>query len=399
MKLSSRFLSDVLFAYLWGFILILLSILIFYFVHGKFLWTNFLQFDAEHYYKIAFVGYNHKRSAFFPLFPWIWKIIGNSISLSILFNISLFSLSFGILASIFHWNFFQKLLFLSIPSSIFYFLPYSESLFAFGCSLLLYCFIQKKFEWVIGCFIFICFTRPAFTILLPALMIYLLFEKLNIKKKFFLFLSCALISIFTMILINEYQFSFTQIQWSFFSAQSTYWDNHWRLPKFPLSTYGDNFILRIDLFTFWLGCFSLYLLVVNFLKKLKNHNLDFEPYWIFILSYVWGITMLVLLTRGGSLFSLNRFVFSTVLGGILLIQLPIFLKKYRLAGIILYIIILFMEKFYLHIQHFLALVSIFLPIVFLMFWENKIAKWSLIFIFTVSQCILMQKFMLRIWVA
>lgn len=136
--------KDFFLAFVWGYSFILVSMLIFYFLNHNFQWINFLQFDAVHYYKIVHLGYDHKRSAFFPFFPWIWRVLGGNISIGIVTNILIFSFSFAILNQIFQWDYWQKILFLSIPSSIFYFLPYSESIFALSSILLLYAIIHKK---------------------------------------------------------------------------------------------------------------------------------------------------------------------------------------------------------------------------------------------------------------
>ncbi len=267
---NHKFIKDLLFAFLWGLFLIIISILIFYVNNHNFQWVKFLQFDSVHYYKIVHLGYDHKRSAFFPLFPWIWKALGGYISIGILLNSFIFSISFAILNQLFQWNYWQKILFLSIPSSIFYFLPYSESVFALCSAFLLYSIIHKNDWGIIFSFLLVSFSRPAFTILLPSLAIYLIFENFTIQRKIKIFVLSGFMSIFALWLVNEYQYSHSQISWGFYSAQQTFWDNHWRIPRFPLSSYGDIHIFRIDLFCFVIGISCAYLLISHFFNKIKK---------------------------------------------------------------------------------------------------------------------------------
>ncbi len=393
---NNQFIKDFLLAFLWGISLILISILIFYINEKNFQWVKFLQFDAVHYYKIVHIGYNHKRSAFFPLFPWIWKTLNGYISIGILMNTLIFSITFAIVNQIFQWNYWQKVLFLSIPSSIFYFLPYSESLFALISVFLLYAIIQKKDWGIIFSFLLISFSRPAFIILLPSLAIYLIFESFTIQRKIKIFSLSSFMSILALWLVNEYQYSQSQISWGFYTAQQTFWDNHWRIPRFPLSSYGDIHIFRIDLFCFVIGISCGFLLIINLFKKIKKQS-SIEKHLIFIYAYLAGICLLVFLTRGGSLFSLNRFVLTTVYGGIFIIHLPQILRNNYLPWILLSILIIL--NGYSHIKHILVQLPIFLPFILLSFYDKKWSKILIILLFIGFQLYFMQKFMLGLWVA
>ncbi len=122
-----------------------------------------------------------------------------------------------------------------------------------------------------------------------------------------------------------------------------------------------------------------------------------ENYWIFIYSYLPGICLLVFLTRGGSLFSLNRFVLSTIFGGIFIIHLAQILRNFYLPWILLSFLIIL--NGYSHIKHILVQLPIFLPFIFLAFFHKKWSKIFLILIFIGFQLFFMQKFMLGLWVA
>lgn len=388
--------KDFFLAFVWGYSFILVSMLIFYFLNHNFQWINFLQFDAVHYYKIVHLGYDHKRSAFFPFFPWIWRVLGGNISIGIVTNILIFSFSFAILNQIFQWDYWQKILFLSIPSSIFYFLPYSESIFALSSILLLYAIIHKKNYLIILSFFLISLSRPAFSVLLPSLIVYLFFSKYSLLTKIKIFSLSLVASIIVLWIINAYQYSQTHIGWGFYSAQTTYWDNQWRLPRFPLSSYGDIHIFRLDLTAFSLGLISIILLIQQLRNKIYQKKCIDDPH-IIVYSYIAIISLLVLFTRGGSLFSLNRLVFATIFGGIFIVQLPqIFKKQYFPVIIVIFLIIL---NGYSHIRYILNLLPILIPFIFIYYYEKKWAKMGWILLMIGLQLFLMQKFMLGNWVA
>ncbi len=220
--------------------------------------------------------------------------------------------------------------------------------------------------------------------MLPALAIYLFFESIPLQRKLKIFIGSTIISLLPLFLVNLYQYSFTKIEWGFFSAQQTYWDNHWRLPHFPLSSYGDNYILRIDLFAFYCGFIAFYLLGFHFYEKIKaTYQLDSQ--WILIYSYLFGISLLVLLTRGGSLFSLNRFIFTSIFGGILVINLPSILRKHTVPIILMLLLMLVLNKSYVHIQVFLFQLTVLIFFLLLYFSEYKLFRGLLLILFIVYQ--------------
>ncbi|GIV43407.1 MAG: hypothetical protein KatS3mg035_0530 [Bacteroidia bacterium] len=395
--LEHRFIKDFLFAFTWGVCLIGVSIGVFYIDSHDFQWNYFLQFDAVHYYKIVHLGYNHKRSAFFPLFPWIWKILGGKLAPGLIINNFIFSVSFAIINQVFYWNIMQKILFLSIPSSIFYFLPYSESIFALGSACLIYSITSKKDYGIVLSFLLISFSRPAFSILLPSLAIYLFFEKFSIIRKIKIFGGSFALSATALWLVNEYQYSQTKIPWGFYSSQQTFWDNHWRLPHFPLSSYGDIHIFRVDLLCFVLGMTCVFLLISYSAKKIYQKTMTENNFMLLIYSYLAGISLLVLFTRGGSLFSLNRFMLASFYGGIFMVYFPQILRKSYLPFILLSIFIVL--NGYSHIRHILVQLPIFIPLILLKFYDKKWAKIFLLLLFVGFQLYFMQKFMLGEWIA
>jgi hypothetical protein len=78
--------------------------LIFTILFYKASWFNshsLLNWDAQHYYKITTEGYDYTRTAFFPLFPLIWKYSGLGLLAISVFNGLLFLGSFAWLSSLY----------------------------------------------------------------------------------------------------------------------------------------------------------------------------------------------------------------------------------------------------------------------------------------------------------
>jgi hypothetical protein len=272
--------------------------------------TNFLNWDAEHYSYISKNGYAGFRIAFFPLFPLIWKFLSVGVFGIILINSVLFLSSFYILIKILKiTSATEILLYLSIPSFIFFYLPYTESLF-FLCSVLIIIGLKNNRANLIyiGLF-FAVLSRPAFTIFIPALIITELFNK-NPEKKYFRINMCILITLLGLILVGIIQYIDTGEWFQLFSIQKE-WGNRLQIPQLPLTSWAGGFIVRTDGFAFLIGVLAggyLTAFIFNF-KKLKKKIISKEV--VFSLAYLAGITLSVLLFRGGSLFSLNRFVFAT----------------------------------------------------------------------------------------
>ena len=275
--------------------------------------SNFLNWDAKHYHWIASKGYEGFRVAFFPLFPLIWRFLTVGATGIVIFNSLLFLISFYFLIKSLQLKRFEIVLYLSIPSFIFFYLPYSESVF-FALSVALIWGLQKKLFWLTLLALFLCtLSRPAFTILIPALIVMeLVCEKRNFQMVFRIFMYC-IISLIAIAIVGLIQYQDTKKWFEFFSVQAG-WGNHLQTPHFPLSSWGGNMIARLDGVAFIFGlisgvCLVLYIFRVNFMKA---KSIPKEV--ILSLAYLGGITLTVFLFRGGALFSLNRFLFATPKG-------------------------------------------------------------------------------------
>jgi len=98
--------------------------------------------DGYHYTNIKNDGYSYNPArqsnvAFFPGFPYLWKYSGlNAFGISLI-NLLLFLTGLFFLVREFAIRQRDALLFLSLPSLFFMFVPYSEALFFAASSILL----------------------------------------------------------------------------------------------------------------------------------------------------------------------------------------------------------------------------------------------------------------------
>ena len=351
---------------------------------------NFLNWDANHYNFIKEKGYKDFRLAFFPLFPIIWRFLDVGVYTIILINSLIFFISFYLLLKNLEIKKVKEILmYLSIPSFVFFYLPYSESIF-FLCSLIIILGLKnnKNYLVYIGLFLSIL-CRPAFTVFIPALIIMQLLnrnkEKISLTIGFYL-----LVSILGIISVGIIQFYDSGEWFKFFSEQKN-WGNHLQIPKLPLTSWAGGFIVRTDGFAFLIGVLSgsfLTALILK-LKWVKDAVLPKEV--IFSLAYLGGITIAVLLFRGGSLFSLNRFVFATpfiivVLNYWIKQQFNLKIKKLLLIFGLIFIF-WFLFGSYVHIQQILkfGLLSVYATLIFALKSDKEtIRKHSLILLIIIN---------------
>jgi hypothetical protein len=326
---------------------------------------HFLNWDAVHYQWIKENGYEGFRIAFFPLFPFLWKILGVGVYGMVAVNFVVFLVSFYYLQKSFHFSSKEVLLFLTIPSGLFYFLPYSEALFFASCTLLLVGVRKNMYFLVLVALLFCTLSRPAFSVLIPALFIMEIISEGAMKVKIFRMLGYTLVVLVGIGAVGLLQYCHTGEWFQFFSVQKQ-WGNQLQLPTFPLRSWGGNMITRLDGCALLAGFISggilfLYLLGIRIGKKKV-----FSRELVLSLGYVGGITLSVLLFRGGSLFSLNRFVFAAPF---FLVVLHFFLgQSFRFKSkqlVYLFILLLFYWfafGSYVHLQAFLkySLVSLYL---------------------------------------
>lgn len=336
--------------------------------------SMFLHWDAEHYYYIKEKGYEGFRIAFFPLFPLLWKMTQLNVWGAAFMNALIFLISYFLMVKLLKLNLRETLLFISIPSFIFFYLPYSESVF-FASSLLILIGLKKNvLKWVLIGLFLATLSRPAFTVFFPAFIIveYLFSSRKQAIRNIFLYLAviCA-----GLMVVGYLQFLDTGEWFKFFSVQKQ-WGNFLQIPKLPLTSWAGDFIVRLDGAAFLIGILAGLLLSGYLLKIHTLRSLQIPREVVFSAAYLGGITLSVLLFRGGSLFSLNRFVFATPF---IIVAINYWLTrsitlKYKDLAMIITGITAFFLLFgsWVHIHSFLIyfLLSMYIGLIFTMKSEN-----------------------------
>ncbi|MFH1005731.1 MAG: hypothetical protein V1781_09630 [Bacteroidota bacterium] len=367
--------------FLFSLLFYLLLFLLFYFLlvfFGKkeiFSENSFLHWDAEHYNFIKEKGYQNFRTAFFPLFPFLWKFISLSpIGISVLNGI-IFLLSFSFLYLILNPNIDKYFfLLLSFPSLIFMFLPYTEAVFFFSAIVLLTGFYKNHFWMIIVGFFLCSLARPVTFIFLPAIWITEFFmnkNKIVLSIRNGSIYSLAVIAgLFTTFFLQHY---YTGEWFSFFDSQKR-WDNRLQLPQLTLTSWAGGKIVMLDGTALLIGTIAvifIFRLLVIFIRK---EELKIPKLLLFSILYLAGISLFVLLFRGGSLFSLNRFVYATPF---FMICLYYFLKNIRFnlrQGLLVFF---FLSVFWLlfgsyeHIQTFLKFEGLTLYIILFLLLSSE----------------------------
>ena len=369
--------------------LLFLSLPIFLSLLGiiKFNSVTAVQFDAELYQRISNEGYSEEfLFAFFPLLPLIWNFLSlSSIQVGLL-NGVLFLIFLVITFKYLNVkSLFLVIFILTIPNFIFFFVPYTESLFFCSSTLILLGLKKENRPLLYLGLILSGLIRPAISVLIPAIVI-LYFLGSSKKKLIRDLILPILFSILGLGITVCYQYLYSSVWFSFYKAQAI-WDNQIRLPTFPLRSWSGEFITQVDGFAALIGVFSMFIIgVLTYSKLLKKRpRILVTDYQIFSLLYFAGMTSIVLIYRGGSLFSLNRFLFASVF------VIPILeffhfnssniLLKYsktRIASLIFIISSIFWIISFnsvKHIQVFLKfeLMSLYLVMLFFMFTsENEI---------------------------
>lgn len=263
---------------------------------------SLVQYDAELYQKIALNWYTEEYLyAFFPLFPFLWGFFKlSSIGVSFL-NFSIYLLSSILIFSTFKKvEIHFKVFLITTPSIIFYIVPYTEGLFFLSSTLIIVGLYYKKIPLASLGFVLSGLIRPAITVFIPALLVLFFFKR---KRSTLFLIFSSIIGLLVTVII---QYSASNEWFIFYSAQSI-WDNSLGLPRLPLRTWSGDFITKIDGYSFIIGISSGFIVIYDFFSK----KFELKQYEIFSLSYLFGMTLIVLLYREGSLFSLNRFLLST----------------------------------------------------------------------------------------
>lgn len=299
---------------------------------------NFVNWDAEHYNYIRQHGYDFRRTAFFPLFPFLWRWLGVGAIGMGLVNAALFATSFALLAWQLGWSVRQQVLLLCVPSLMFMALPYTEAVFFMGGVLVLVGLRRNATGLYCLGLLVCCVSRSAALVLAPAVVITSLLANPATMTRRGRIIQ-ALAGVFTAFLglglsvLVHYQFTG---RWFVFLEAHKLWGNQLRLPRVPFSNWGGSFPTYFEGPAFTVGlAASVVLVAVGWQRwggRLPAVAKRLEPAsapMVFSLAYVAGVTAIALATDGGILVSLSRYVYATPW---FLLLLATYVGQVRLTG-------------------------------------------------------------------
>jgi hypothetical protein len=286
--------------------------------------SSLMQWDANWYRSIVDSGYSYAQDsqsnvAFFPLFPYLWKITGAGAAGISLINLSLFIAGMSMLRAAFRINNAVFLLLLSIPSLFFCYVPYAEALFFFSCSIAFYGLSRQNPLIVVAGVFLACMSRSAAMVLLPVILFFSLYNirsERDLRKQGLEALLYAGAAVFATLLVQIIQYVQTGKFFVIFKSQQQ-WDRVMSIPSLPLTTWGGADLLWLDGMAFLTGLFAIIFCLMMLVRKVSHFSASSFSAGLLAAGYLAIVTLITLIYSGKdpygstSIYSLNRFVFAT----------------------------------------------------------------------------------------
>jgi hypothetical protein len=243
---------------------------------------NTVRYDADWFDDIRVSGYIYVKNqmsnmAFFPLFPYAWKWSGlNGLQMSFL-NLIIYIIAYVLLMGKAQYKVLYLMIISSIPCFIFFFLPYSEAwFFLFGTLLIVGYRKDSRALQVIG-LVGCCLTRSVSIFFLPAIIIteLLAYKKSPSNKKKVLgnILINSLASLSSILIVVIVQGIQTG-KWFYYIEVQKYWQRHWIIPSFPVTTISPAKVLGIDAIAMVLGIIAIFFMLKWAYFYLKKFSVE-----------------------------------------------------------------------------------------------------------------------------
>jgi hypothetical protein len=265
------------------------------------------------------------RSAFFPLFPVFWHLtntspIGISLINYLFFIISISLLVIYLLKGTKLNMLINFSILITLPSTIIYYIPYTESLFLLTMTIATIGMIKEKY-WIyfIG-ILLMSMVRPATIFVLIAIFAVetLLLHR---NKQISLFFKNSLFKAIPFVIGYFISFLFQYLysgSWTTFLEAQKHWSggiqritniSDWSIEGFGMNSFSVFFVAIPAIIFVIFVLATIKVNNVNFLKKTDNYRTDY----LFLLSiiYLAGIFLFTLMTSGGNLHSFFRFTLTS----------------------------------------------------------------------------------------
>jgi uncharacterized membrane protein YiaA len=221
---------------------------------------NLLVWDSKWYLDIAKNGYwymadSQSNVGFMPLFPYVWKLSGFNVTGISFANLCVFLLSAIMLGKCFGKDNWVVLIYLSLPSVVFFYIPYSEALFfLFGSLFLVGLRKQNRTLSVMGLFL-ASMTRGAFVFFLPAIIVMETVDSYGRSQEVSKSITnIALFSTATFLgggAVGLVQWFQTDKFFPYFEAQRVHWGHQFSWPRLPFTGIDATATTWLNGIAFW----------------------------------------------------------------------------------------------------------------------------------------------------
>ena len=291
--------------------------------------------DAGWYESIRNFGYvpnatGQSNLAFFPLFPYLWRVLRlGSVGISVC-NGGIFLLGSVWLARTFGLRRYQMLLLLSVPTVFFCFMPYTEALFFFFGAILLRGLHRRQLGLTVLGLLGCCLTRSAASLFVPAFVVaeVLACTTRADVPRLLARLGAGLAAIAAALALVMYlHYLATGNPFIFFDTQQ-YWGHrlYWPLPRL-LHSGGGTPMLGPDLLALLVGALALLVALLLGGRWLRGWWQVVPPAMpsravTFSLTYCTGILLVILLFYyNGDISNISRYMLATPFFWVLVAQL------------------------------------------------------------------------------
>lgn len=309
-------------------ILALLNVLLcnFHIINISFFKTELVLCDTVWYNQIKndgylFVPYSMCNLAFFPMFPYFWKLLSVSPLTMGLVNSALFVFSLSFLLGRKPRPIIYTLVISSFPSFIFFVLPYSEALFFLFATALIRGY-EKKTPWLVILGMFGCsLTRSVSAFFIPAIILTeFLSNDGHIRNKIINATWYSLASLAGVAITTIIQFMQTGKILYFLTVQR-YWGRNFLIPSLPFTTQSASSVLGVDTIALTIGLIAAFFLLCILISHIwpsffKKPQAIGDRSLVFSLLYLVSIAILDCFFTGNlgertNIWSINRHIICT----------------------------------------------------------------------------------------
>lgn len=364
-------------------------------------------FDAGWYKEIVEQGYIFKKgpanTAFYPLFPWIWKLSHlGAWGISFL-NILFFATGISIMATIYKISIVDKFIWISTPSMFYAFIPYTEALFILLISLV-FLAMHKKNNVLLWISLFlVSLVRPVSMILLPAFLVIELLSNdraLWYKSLVKFIMNYGLPLMAGIIFFVWYQYYETGVWFAFFKQEKN-WGHEFAWPTLPFNNMYGPKALWLDALAMFVGFVSVLFLVLWGISWLFKNRLQHDKILVLSFLYLAAIMLIAMLfnpiwgTYTTNVYSTSRYAFASPFFLVFLYHFTVYNPKYRAKHFIL--VFLLTQAFWLlfgsyyHIMAFVYYSFNTVLVMLYMLYADKQKTWPALIILPLN--IIMQVFL------